>query len=108
MKQFKQVFIDYPGHFIIEDLRKDKAEVFDQEIANHLISSIIDILSKKLPQDVNFNNAKLESVVSKIRLVPVPKADSTITIEINPTNKTVKHNLTLFMRFIKTLLISHL
>ena len=74
MKQFKQVFIDYPGHFIIEDLRKDKAEVFDQEIANHLISSIIDILSKKLPQDVNFNNAKLESVVSKIRLVPVPKA----------------------------------
>jgi hypothetical protein len=55
-------------------LRKDKAEVFDQEIANHLISSIIDILSKKLPQDVNFNNAKLESVVSKIRLVPVPKA----------------------------------
>ena len=49
LKHFKQVFIDHPGHFIIDDLRKDKVEAFDQEISNHLISSILDILSKKLP-----------------------------------------------------------
>jgi len=34
---------------------------------------IIDILSKKLPSEVSFNNAKLEQVISKIKLVPIPK-----------------------------------
>ncbi len=38
-----------------------------------MISNIVDILSKKLPQDINFNPAKLESVVHKIKLVPTPK-----------------------------------
>ena len=46
--------------------------------------------------------AKVESKSRRIRplshLVPVPKADSTITIEIDPIDVKVDHNLTLFIR----------
>jgi len=39
-----------------------------------MIANIVDISAKRLPQDINFNSAKLESVINKIKLVPVPKA----------------------------------
>ena len=46
--------------------------------------------------------AKVESKSRRIRplshLVPVPKADSTITIEIDPIDVDTDHNLTLFIR----------
>ena len=40
---------------------------------------VVDILSKKLPADVNFNNQKLDTVMHKIKLVPVPKGVVTDT-----------------------------
>jgi hypothetical protein len=73
LKHFKQVFIENPGSFALDDLNKEKLDGYDREIAHNLLATIVDILSKKLPQDVNFNNAKLEQVVSKIKLVQIPK-----------------------------------
>ena len=46
--------------------------------------------------------AKNESKSRRIRplshLVPVPKADSTITVEIDPIEVDGEHNITLFIR----------
>lgn len=38
-----------------------------------MISNIVDILAKKLPADINFNPTKLDSVIHKIKLVPISK-----------------------------------
>lgn len=37
-----------------------------------MISNIVDILSKKLPLEINFSPTKLDSLVLKIKLVPIP------------------------------------
>lgn len=50
----------------------DVTEATTYSLTNFL-KVIVDILSKKLPADVNFNNAKLEQVISKIKLISVPK-----------------------------------
>jgi hypothetical protein len=63
LKQVKQSLIQSPGHSVYEDLR-DSADFsgcsFDFEILSNLLLDIVDILARKLPQEVNFNNAKLE------------------------------------------------
>ena len=44
---------------------------FDEQLFTDITSNIVDILTKKLPADVNFNPTKLDSVIHKIKLVPI-------------------------------------
>lgn len=75
LKQVKQSFIENPGHRIMRDIlrRQNYQSYLDQGLLTLVLSNIFDILSKKLPQEVNFNNSKLESVISRIKLVSIPK-----------------------------------
>ena len=43
-----------------------------------VLTIILDILTKKLPTEVNFNAIKLDAAAHKIKLVPIPK---TIVLE---------------------------
>lgn len=69
--------IDNPGHFIYKNLMRDESYQtpdFNSELISILLSDIIDILSKKLPTEINFNNSKLDAIISKIKLVPIPRS----------------------------------
>jgi hypothetical protein len=62
------------GHRIYNQLREDpNFTVFSYNILRDMIANVVDILAKKLPQDINFNSSKLESVIHKIKLVPISK-----------------------------------
>ena len=54
------------------------------------MNCIIDILSKKLPSDVNINAQKLEQIVNKIKLIPIPKNLNTedVVKKIDKLNET--------------------
>jgi hypothetical protein len=67
---------EFPGSFVLRIMKNDSDFIeglFSFDLIAQLQNMIIDILSKKLPSDVSFNNAKLEQVISKIKLLPVPK-----------------------------------
>jgi hypothetical protein len=62
------------GHTIYNTLRDNPSfSRFSYDILSDTLSNIVDILAKKLPQEVNFNPAKLEAVIHKIKLVPIPR-----------------------------------
>ena len=48
-------------------------ENLQPQILDDLADVVIDILAKKLPSDVTFPALKLDTVSSKIKLVPIPK-----------------------------------
>jgi hypothetical protein len=73
LKQLKESLVNEPGHEIYETLRDEPQEGFSFDILRDLLHAIVDVLSKKLPQDVNFNPQKLEQLTHKIKLIPIPK-----------------------------------
>lgn len=60
LKQLKDSLINDPGHEIFGQLRQEEHSNFSFDILRDLTHAIVDILSKKLPQEVNFNPQKLE------------------------------------------------
>jgi hypothetical protein len=61
LKQLKESLIQDSGHFFLKDFEKTYAvEQFHSKFIETIQSNIVDILSKKLPTEINFNNAKLE------------------------------------------------
>jgi hypothetical protein len=67
---------EFPGSFVLRIMKNDPDFIeglFSFDLIAQIQNMIIDILSKKLPSDVSFNNAKLEQVISKVKLLPIPK-----------------------------------
>jgi hypothetical protein len=57
---------------------------FDNSILQDMLSNLVDILAKKLPADISFNPSKLDSVIHKIKLVPIPKGVYEQDVEEDP------------------------
>jgi len=67
--------INEPGHSVINLIRDFyNMEDISYDFLKNLISNIVDIITKRLPSEVNFNPTKLDSVIHKIKLVPIPKS----------------------------------
>jgi hypothetical protein len=75
LRLVKQSLIDFPGHRIFKDIIQapEHSREVSGELLKTMLCNLVDILAKKLPPEVNFNNSKLESVISRIKLVPIPK-----------------------------------
>jgi len=52
---------------------------------------LVDILAKKLPQDVSFNASKVDAVINKIKLVPIPPHIFDQSM-IGPDGETIERN----------------
>lgn len=72
--QVKNAILANSGHSIYNTLRDNPAfSRFNYQLLNDTLSNIVDILAKKLPQEVSFNPTKLDAVIHRIKLVPIPK-----------------------------------
>ena len=63
LKLIKNSMNDHPGSFVLRIMKNDPDFIeglFNFDLIAQLQNMIVDILSKKLPSEVSFNNAKLE------------------------------------------------
>lgn len=77
LKQLKDCLLEHPGHFILRKLLSpafNTAGVDYAGVGRSLISSLIDLISKKnLPSEMPFSNKQLDQLIQKIKLTPIPK-----------------------------------
>lgn len=73
LQQIRHSVIQHPGHLIFQSIRNSGQDQALAEIYESVILNIVDILSKKVSQDINFNLAKLDQIIHKIKLIPIPK-----------------------------------
>ena len=73
LKAVKDSISSTTGYLSVLRVQPNDYSYASSTMLSTVLKVIVDILSKKLPADVNFNNAKLEQVVSKIKLITVPK-----------------------------------
>jgi hypothetical protein len=66
--------INNPGHDIFNHLRDHtRFPFFQADLFRDICNFFVEILTKKLSQEVNFNAQKLDQVAHKIKLAPTPK-----------------------------------
>lgn len=78
----------YAGHKIYNILRNKKEFMpeFNYEMLEDLITIIVDIICKKIPSEININPNKLDMIVNKIKLVPIPRDIVEFNMEYKQTN----------------------
>jgi hypothetical protein len=72
----KDSISETPGHFIFSRLRDSgfNTHNYDYKRACYvIISSLLDIASKKIQVDHPYSNKQLEQIIQKVKFVPVPK-----------------------------------
>jgi hypothetical protein len=83
LKQLKDSITENPGHFIFQRLRDPSFNTSHYDYSRAcgaIISSLLDIASKKIQVDHPYSNKQLEQIIQKVKFVPIPKNIVPLTI----------------------------
>lgn len=83
LKQLKDSISENPGHFIFQRLRDPKFNTRNLDYSRAvqvIVSSLLDIASKKIQVDHPYSNKQLEQIIQKVKFVPVPKNIVPLTV----------------------------
>jgi hypothetical protein len=83
LRQLKESISENHGHFIfrlLKDPRYNKYGFDYNKAAHSIISSMVDIASKKIQGEHPFSNKQLEQIIQKIKFFQIPKDLQPLTI----------------------------
>lgn len=69
--------LEHSGHFALRKLLNNdfnQGALDYSRIAPVVISTLVDIAAKKVPQDTPFSNKQVDNIIQKVKFTPVPKS----------------------------------